>query len=107
MYKCKDCGALFDSPKLEMSRVADYWGFPASEPWGVCPECGSGEFDIANQCPMCGEYYTVNRRNCCNQCLTTISEAFQDTINELAKDWSCNTDEIKEALYGLVERDEI
>ena len=105
MYVCDNCGSEFESPKLSWESMGEYWGAPAWEPWGTCPNCGSDEIEEENHCPMCGEYYPSNGRDYCETCFTVVSEAFQRAINELAEDWKFKKEDIKEVLYDLVDDD--
>ena len=105
MYICNDCGAEFESPKLQMERIGEYWGQPAWEPWGSCPGCGSDDIEMESTCPMCGEEYKPNDKRYCDTCFTVVSEAFRKTINELAKDWKFKKENIKEVLYDLIDDD--
>lgn len=56
MFICMDCGHVFEEPRVEHERMADFWGAPAWEEFGVCPNCGSVEYDTAEQCERCGEW---------------------------------------------------
>ena len=47
-YKCRYCGATFDTPRVERERY-EYWGAPAYEEWEVCPECGQGGFEETDE----------------------------------------------------------
>ena len=49
MYKCRDCGEIFEIPHI----VKDY-EFGADEPG--CPYCG-GDFDHVQECEECGEVF--------------------------------------------------
>ena len=105
MYICNDCGAEFEYPKLEKEKFGEYWGAPAWETWGVCPGCGSDDMTLERTCPMCGEDYKPNDKRYCDTCITIVSEAFQETINELSKDWKFKKEDIKEVLYDLIDDD--
>ena len=45
MYKCEECGNVFDEPKMVQECVGEFWGTPAYETWAVCPDCGSDEIE--------------------------------------------------------------
>ena len=57
MYKCKDCGSVFED---EEAVKKQYW--EGSDDCGhyvnyyVCPECGSDEIAEAKECHKCGLY---------------------------------------------------
>lgn len=45
MYKCNNCGAIFEYPKCESEYRGEYWGTPAYEDMYYCPECGDDDYD--------------------------------------------------------------
>lgn len=45
MFKCKDCGKVFEYPYEEKESRGEFWGFPAYETMSYCPACGSEDFD--------------------------------------------------------------
>lgn len=45
MYKCRNCGEVFDEPKTIHECVGEFWGASAYEDWAVCPCCGEENFD--------------------------------------------------------------
>lgn len=48
MLKCKECDALFEEPKkLENGDE-------------VCPECESKDFEEAERCEMCGQWFNLD-----------------------------------------------
>lgn len=42
MYKCNDCGNIFDEPATHEEYHSEV---DASEYWDVCPYCGEDNFD--------------------------------------------------------------
>lgn len=45
MYRCEDCGEIFDFPKIIYENHGEFWGMPAYEKWAVCPNCHDNNFD--------------------------------------------------------------
>lgn len=45
MYKCNDCGAMFDEPATYRECVGEFWGTPAFEEFGSCPVCESEDYE--------------------------------------------------------------
>lgn len=45
MYKCNDCGAIFDEPKEVQECMGEFWGAPAYDTFTYCPHCGSDDFE--------------------------------------------------------------
>ena len=56
MYKCIDCGAVFEEPATWEEYRGEYWGCPCSETMSGCPEC-RGDYEEAVECTRCGEWY--------------------------------------------------
>ena len=56
MFICFDCGAVFDEPATYRDSRGEFWGAPVWETCGMCPVCGSTEYDTAECCERCGEY---------------------------------------------------
>lgn len=104
MYICNDCGAEFETPKLKRESLGEYWGAPAWEPWGACPNCGSDEIEAEDHCDMCGEDYKPNGRRYCDNCKTIVNEAFQGLINDMAK-YSFKREDVIEVLTDLIEEE--
>lgn len=48
MYKCFNCGAVFE----DVITVTDERGAVSG-----CPQCGADDLAIVDQCPDCGAYY--------------------------------------------------
>ena len=44
MFKCKDCGAIFEEPEEIRDYRGEFWGFPAYETVSCCPCCGGDDF---------------------------------------------------------------
>lgn len=45
MLRCNECGHEFYSPKIEYESRGEYWGVPAYEPVGYCPNCDGDDFE--------------------------------------------------------------
>jgi len=45
MYRCEDCGEIFEYPKIESECVGECWGQPAFQDFPYCPHCGSDCFE--------------------------------------------------------------
>lgn len=55
MYKCEDCGELYEKAPVCRENRGEFWGDSAEEEIAVC-DCGGTLVD-AEQCAICGEYY--------------------------------------------------
>lgn len=45
LYKCCECGHIFETPMSYEEYRGEYWGFPSYETMYCCPNCESTEFD--------------------------------------------------------------
>lgn len=45
MYKCNDCGRVFDEPHTWKESRGEFWGQPCYETLSGCPYCESGDID--------------------------------------------------------------
>lgn len=45
MYRCADCGEIFDEPEYVQECIGEFWGMPAFETWCRCPYCDSDAVD--------------------------------------------------------------
>ena len=83
MYKCSDCGLIFDEPKKyseDRTPGGSFEGGSFIEHFLGCPFC-SGAFDEVEECEICGEYFTPEELTdtteminggcgrCCEQCI--------------------------------------
>ena len=57
MYRCIDCGAIFEDPVTWKESRGEYWGFPCSETMSGCPEC-EGDYEEALECKECGKWHS-------------------------------------------------
>lgn len=55
MYKCIECGAVFEDPATWEESRGEYWGFPCTETVRGCPEC-KGDYEEAFKCRRCDEW---------------------------------------------------
>lgn len=99
MYRCLDCGALFERP--------DVW-YDDPSPAGValtsgayeyqqCPKCGSGNFNEAGECAICGDY--IAEGVLCEGCRETLKVKLTD----LAVDLGLTTSEMQEAIADVLD----
>jgi hypothetical protein len=72
MFKCLECGAVFDEPKT-WGESRPYGEGCAYEAFSGCPSCGEG-FDEAFECDCCGEYFTKDEMidGVCKDCIEKV-----------------------------------
>ena len=45
MLICNSCGSKFEKPHVEYESRGEYWGFPAYEAVGYCPNCEGDDYE--------------------------------------------------------------
>lgn len=80
MFKCNDCGAKFDSPRLHLETHG--LSAPPFEERAECPECGSTDYKEPKGCRYCGDDITDSRADdICEDCLKEIEFRFSEMLN--------------------------
>lgn len=75
MYLCEACGNVFEEASVKVVK-APYSGERFREPEDVeafCPLCGSGDFEEAQKCPLCGKWHT-GCDDACVECIALLEE---------------------------------
>lgn len=96
MFKCLDCGEIFEEPSVETwNETSEYWGRPVNEPFTVytCPSCGSDDLDKLNECPICGG---PAEDDFCADCHKYLEDRLEDITRELKTDYVTVQDLIAE-----------
>lgn len=93
MYRCDECGLLFEEPRI----VREEHG----EEYGICPNCG-GAYETVYLCKACGEEYTEDEY--CPECLEIVEDMFGQLIERVKA--ACNSDRDKalEVISDVLER---
>lgn len=86
MFKCPDCGHIFDIPHEYEERHGFTHG--PFEKWSVCPACGQSGYEEAVECAICGE-------------LVCKSE-----INTVSSNGGCIDIDVCDACYDKLEDEE-
>ena len=83
MYKCVECGNLFEEGEQvtwEEDR-GEFWGSPCIERMSGCPICG-GDYEEAKPCKICGGYEGIDEcEEYCNECKADVLKRFQTFVN--------------------------
>lgn len=58
MYKCRECGFVFETPMMGIGHLSGY---------GFCPRC-HGDFEEMEKCDACGEYFVDEDNTLCCIC---------------------------------------
>ena len=75
MYKCIECGHLFDEGE-EVTWIETHKEY--NEPMSGCPLCKSGYKEI-EPCEICGVY--SDGETYCEDCKKTVKERFMNLVN--------------------------
>ena len=71
MYKCKDCGKLFDEPRTYIEDKTPYGGmseYGFIDTYTGCPKCG-GIYEEVFLCESCNKYVDfVDDESICEDC---------------------------------------
>lgn len=71
MYICKECGGVFSEPWQDKNHKY------------TCPDCGHKNFERANQCKICKEYFvSINSydKYCC-ECVESALDQLRRAID--------------------------
>lgn len=101
MYKCVECGHLFEDgeQKIYRENIGECHGSPSYMDFSVCPICG-GEYEEIMPCSVCGTYEHDFGRPLCKDCEEEVKKEFLN--------FACNLNEDqKEFLVKLFEDGEI
>ena len=79
MYICQECGAVFEEPKIFLEQHPYGLGY-AEERWVVCPRCSNADFDDAEMCDGCGEYFAELEEGLCEECYAELEDEICDEM---------------------------
>lgn len=81
MYKCCECGCIFEEPKIYSDDCTPGGAFEGGSfinYYYMCPNCG-GNYDEALECSCCNELFTKDEGVCdeednfyCNECMLKL-----------------------------------
>lgn len=100
MFVCRDCGAIFEYPKVTRDDpsppgVALPSGYYT---YHECPECG-GDFDEAETCASCGEYFDGRTGALCADCRDYLARQLLNIRDTL----DITDDDLQDAICALYE----
>lgn len=86
MYKCLECGAIFEEGSEAVWQETHGLDTPPYETLSGCPIC-KGAYEEAPECKLCGNYKNVDNESYCEECKNDIKERFQRILHlEFDKD---------------------
>lgn len=99
MLKCQ-CGTMFDFPDYVEDFSSEYFGRRVTHYMGVCPNCGSDDFEEMDKCEICGEWIDPGAEVC--ECCKEAIEDLASEIREKARDLTHKTN-YNEFMSHLIE----
>jgi RecJ-like exonuclease len=98
MYKCDDCGHIFEDGEEQIVREnhGECFGFPAYESYGACPMCG-GTFEEVKPCKICGTFKLKKHSEYCNACIKDIQRRVDVFVE---REFTAEEQELFRELYG-------
>lgn len=90
MFVCLECGEMFEEPLILYDNLGEFWGAPAQDAYGACPNCKSDQIDEADKCDICGEY--IQAGYICEDCAEDIQTRVRE-IKTYIKNNKLNYDE--------------
>ena len=94
MYVCNDCGHVFEHPANRYNMAVSVEDEDAQ-----CPSCGSDDFDNAEQCEKCGEWFASKDMDYC-LCKKCLGEA----AKEHAAEYVMNDPDVRDNFSWWVRR---
>lgn len=85
MYYCTDCKERFEEPN-KIQEPHHEIDAPFSETFGICPYCGSGDYEELAQCDICKEFY-IEEENC--ECNKDVWDELNQVVDGLCKRYNC------------------
>ena len=75
MFKCVDCGHVFEVPKTWKEVHDEFMIFPAYEDMSGCPKC-EGYYEEVVECEGCDKWFTKEELTdgLCEDCRTEIND---------------------------------
>ena len=82
MYKCVECGNLFEEGEQSVSeeKIGVCFGFPAYEKHSSCPYCG-GNYEVAQRCKICDEW-DILYDGFCDECKKYYKRDFKNLMSK-------------------------
>ncbi|MDE6148596.1 MAG: hypothetical protein K2F81_00660 [Ruminococcus sp.] len=73
MYKCENCGAVFNDSVYKVVYGDEI---------AVCPKCEQEDFDEASQCEICGEWCTERELELCEDSIAKCHDCMTEGEKE-------------------------
>lgn len=100
MYKCEDCGHVFDKPDLKRENIGEYQGAPAYQTVYSCPACG-GDYEEAEECNDCEEYFLSDELED-GLCPLCYDNRINEWFNEIAAEEDMSEEDMENVLADIM-----
>lgn len=78
MYRCEECGTIFEEPNILKENLGVLGGDYAILEHQVCPFCKiDGCFEEIEPCKICGSYENDKDGEYCKECISDVTKRFQ------------------------------
>lgn len=83
MYKCLDCGHLFEDGEQRTYRenVGECHGSTSFQEFSICPVCG-GDYEEIKPCKICGTYEHECEEEYCDNCKKDVRKRFSEFVEK-------------------------
>lgn len=83
MYKCLECGNLFEDGEqaITSEKIGECFGTPVFEEFSSCPLCGEKNYEEAKMCKICDEYH-CNESEFCDDCYSYYKRDFKHLMSK-------------------------
>ena len=86
LYRCDDCGAVFDKPRIRYEHHSELAGMPGpkDEEIRVCPVCGSDYIEEGHECVRCLGFTPFG--DFCADCLNELDARMEKVQQDMKLD---------------------
>lgn len=76
---------MFDSPDYVEDFSSEYFGRRVTHYMGVCPSCGSDDFEEMDKCEICGEWIDPGAEvcECCKESIEDLASEIREKVRDL------------------------
>lgn len=108
MYKCLECGFVFDEPETYRENVGECWGAPAYQDYDGCPMCKCEGFEKLTACELCGGEFLDDEliSGVCEDCVSSYKNNFE-ICRKISFDETEENIKINAFLAAVLTEDEI
>lgn len=79
MYRCDECGNLFEEGEQKIYIEKDGFDYPPYREYEACPVCG-GSFEEIKPCIVCGKHEQDLEEGVCERCRKEFKVRFDEAL---------------------------